>query len=283
MCLKSLEIFQKLLYNQYMKNCFKISHNADKNIEPIFFHSHDFYEIYLFEDGNVTYYIEDESYNLKKGDVLVISPGKLHRPVIENGALYERYVLWLYEDYINSKKGLSALLSDIETLIAKKKTRLVSFEEDKYDYLFAIFNKLTNAYLNGDEHGFYLSESCIGLIVDELFNALSSALPMVHSDKLVAQVIAYINENVTNAPSLDELAKKFFVSKYYLSHKFKEYTKTSVHKYVLMKKINLAKYLLEQGYSPGESCLQCGFSSYSNFYKEFKNQTGMTPSEYVKR
>lgn len=270
MCLKSLEIFQKLLYNQYMKNCFKISHNADKNIEPIFFHSHDFCEIYLFEDGNVTYYIEDESYNLKKGDVLVISPGKLHRPVIENGALYERYVLWLYEDYINSKKGLSALLSDIETLIAKKKTRLVSFEEDKYDYLFAIFNKLTNAYLNGDEHGFYLSESCIGLIVDELFNALSSALPMVHSDKLVAQVIAYINENVTNAPSLDELAKKFFVSKYYLSHKFKEYTKTSVHKYVLMKKSTLQNICLNRDIHPVSLACNVAFLRIQIFIRSLK-------------
>lgn len=82
-----------------MENCLRISHNKDNYTKPIYFHSHDFYEIYFFLDGNVKYYIENESYELAKGDVLVIPPWKLHRPVFGENVPYERYVLWIYGSY----------------------------------------------------------------------------------------------------------------------------------------------------------------------------------------
>lgn len=49
-----------------MKNDFMLSHNKDRYTAPILFHSHDYYEIYFFADGSVKYYVENESYELKK-------------------------------------------------------------------------------------------------------------------------------------------------------------------------------------------------------------------------
>lgn len=42
---------------------------------------------------------------------------------------------------------------------------------------------------------------------------------------IATRVISYLNRSITDAPSLDELSAHFYVSKYYLSHQFKEYTK----------------------------------------------------------
>lgn len=74
----------------------------------------------------------------------------------------------------------------------------------------------------------------------------------------------------------------FYISKYYLARKFKERTNTTIHKYILMKKINLAKELLYNNTSPIDVCTQCGFSTYSNFYKEFLKQTGSSPKCFAK-
>lgn len=264
-----------------MKNHFQISHNRDKNTNPTPFHSHDFYEIYFFAGGNVTYYIENESYDLKKGDVLIIPSGKLHRPVIENNAAYDRYVLWLYGNFVNSRKGLSELLIKIEELIVYKNTRRISFSGEGFRNLTVIFDKLTDKFNFGGNEGFYVCESCIALIVNEISEALAAAeTSAAYGGELIKQVISYINANIDNAPSLEDLSEKFYVSKYYLSHKFKEYTKTSVHQYILMKKINIAKRLLGQGRQPSDVCDACGFSTYSNFYKEFKSQTGISPKKY---
>lgn len=49
-----------------MKSEMMISHNKDIYTNEILFHSHDYYEIYFFADGSVKYYVENESYELKK-------------------------------------------------------------------------------------------------------------------------------------------------------------------------------------------------------------------------
>lgn len=134
---------------------------------------------------------------------------------------------------------------------------------------------------SGDVFSGYVSESCILLILDKLkreFSGISRA--ETDQGDIVRRVIAYLNENFIEAPSLDTLSGEFYVSKYYLSHRFKEYTKTSVHNYILMKKINLAKELLKSGISPQEVSKKCGFSTYSNFYKAFVARCGVSPARY---
>ena len=264
-----------------MKNLFQISHKRDEYVDPIEFHSHDFYEIYFFTDGNVTYYIENESYDLKQGDVLIIPPGKLHRPVIENNIPYERYVLWLFGEFADGQRELKEILNCIDELIIIKGTRLCSFENDKYEYIVTLFNKLSDKFSLGNESAYYVCCGCIALIVNEILEELNTACSNeTKNEDLIAEVISYINKNLLQTPSLDELSERFFVSKYYLSHKFKEYSKTSIHKYILMKKINMAKQLLRQGKSPCDVCYVCGFTTYSNFYKEFTKRTGKSPKEY---
>ena len=265
-----------------MKTDFKISRNKDIYTKEILFHSHDYYEIYFFADGSVKYYVENESYELKKGDVLIIPPGKMHRPVIEENIPYERYVLWIYNSYLMKNSGISGFIKIINTLADKKKTHLVSFAGGGYEQLCTLLDRTLDNFNSQDELSEYVAESCIMLILDSLKKAFSEADYAEYDESdIIRQVIAYLNENYITSPTLDELSAKFFVSKYYLSHRFKEYTKTSVHNYILTKKINLAKELLKGGRSPQNVSEQCGFSTYSNFYKAFVERTGVSPRKYV--
>lgn len=264
-----------------MKNDFMLSHNKDRYTAPILFHSHDYYEIYFFADGNVKYYVENESYELKKGDVLIIPPGKLHRPVIEENVQYERYVLWIYNSWLMKSEGISRFMQAINLLADEKKTHLVSFHGAEYDRLRELLDSALESLLSDDELSGCVSESCITLILDRLrreFSEISRA-EYEHSG-IIRQVIVYLNENFVGSPSLDELSERFFVSKYYLSHRFREYTRTSIHNYILMKKVNFAKELLKSGIPPQAVSERCGFSTYSNFYKAFIAQCGVSPRRY---
>ena len=111
-----LETLQILRYNEYgdfmteknerntetmMSNDYEL-HHFKRDIPPSMdFHSHDFYEIYFFVDGTVTYCIEEKTFELMNGDVLIIPPGKLHKPIVTDNLRYERSVLWLSRDYLN--------------------------------------------------------------------------------------------------------------------------------------------------------------------------------------
>lgn len=267
---------------EHMKTDFKISRNKDIYTKEILFHSHDYHEIYFFADGNVKYYVENESYELKKGDLLIIPPGKMHRPVIEENVPYERYVLWIYNSYLTKNCGINGFIQSINALADAKNTHLVSFADGGYEQLCTLLDKTLDNFNSCDDLSGYVAESCIMLILDSIKKAFYEVEYAVYDEgDIIRQVIAYLNKNYIVSPTLDELSAEFFISKYYLSHRFKEYTKTSVHNYIITKKINLAKELLKGGTSPQKVSEQCGFSTYSNFYKAFVERTGVSPRKYV--
>ena len=82
--------------------------------------------------------------------------------------------------------------------------------------------------------------------------------------------------------SLELLASKFYVSKYHLSHEFGKAMGTGVYRYIMLKRLLVARQLLLKGMSAGEVCSKCGFKDYTNFYRAFKDEYGISPSEVNK-
>ena len=90
---------------------FEIYRYRDSYLSEVELHHHDFYEVYFFLSGSVTYIIESRKYQMKPGDVLLISPLELHQPVIQPGKEpYERVVLWVNRNFL---KELSSEATDL--------------------------------------------------------------------------------------------------------------------------------------------------------------------------
>ena len=81
--------------------------------------------------------------------------------------------------------------------------------------------------------------------------------------------------------TLDQLSEKFFISKYHLLRKFDAQVGTTVHRYILQKRLLNAKQLLAGGVPPNEVCQYCGFGDYANFYRAFKAEYNQTPRQYI--
>ena len=88
------------------------------------------------------------------------------------------------------------------------------------------------------------------------------------------------NEDMADQ-TLDALAERFFISKYHLLRKFEAQVGTTVHRYILQKRLLNAKQLLAGGLAPSEVCTYCGFGDYANFYRAFRAEYGTTPRQYV--
>ena len=101
------------------------------------------------------------------------------------------------------------------------------------------------------------------------------------TDQVVDAVVAYINEHYNEPLTLDLLAEKFFISKYHLLRKFDSQVGTTVHRYILQKRLLIAKQLLAGGVAPSEACGYCGFGDYANFYRAFRSEYGATPRQYA--
>jgi AraC-like DNA-binding protein len=99
------------------------------------------------------------------------------------------------------------------------------------------------------------------------------------SDEFASQVADFISEAIEEKRflSLDEIAKSFFVSKFYLCRAFKSYSGISVHAYINRKRILLAKQYIDSGMSAGLAAEAVGYQDYSAFYRAYVSVMGVSP------
>ena len=102
-----------------------------------------------------------------------------------------------------------------------------------------------------------------------------------HTTKLSLDVATYVRRHLSEPISVGKMADEFFLSRPYLSSKFRQETGQTLTDYILKEKTEEAKRLLrysERSLSAISAFL--GFSSHSHFSRVFKKYAGITPGEY---
>ena len=94
----------------------------------------------------------------------------------------------------------------------------------------------------------------------------------------VESAIKYINDNLFTITDLDEIASHLYISKTYLISLFKKHLKISPKQYVNEKRLLHAKNLILLGKRPTDIYEQCGFSTYTSFFRSYKKYFGKAPS-----
>lgn len=264
------------------KQTFEIFHYRDPRPEGVAVHHHDFYEIYFFLSGRVEYRVEGRIFTLEPGDLLLINPREFHQPLYKEASEYERIVLWIDKAYLESLCVNGADLAQC-------------FDTDKPDHsnilrTSAVQRSTVTSYLSeiiNESYGtgFGCEISATGALLRLLVEINRMALQKINSAQpfkdtpLVSQILAYIGEHYSEDLSLEKLAQKFYVSKYHLSHEFSKAVGTSVYKYIMLKRLQIAKQMLAEGAAPVTVCHGCGFGDYANFYRAFKAEYGISPKE----
>lgn len=268
--------------DEMLRQDFQLSHNRDPYFRTIEFHAHDFLELYYFLDGSVTYYIEDQVYDLCPGDLLIIPAGKMHRPVIANEhAAYERMVLWITPQYLQS---IDSPAGDLQKNLQKvgEHGYCVPFRGDETVFVTALLKKLLYMQKNDTDPKF-----CAGAVELYLWTIFRSygVIDTTHRNEtqVIPQVIRYITEHFSEPLTLEDIAAEFFVSKSYLNRHFKAYTNSTVYAYIMALRLTHARRMLREGIPAVEAGRECGFSDYSTFYKAFKTQTGLSPQQFKSR
>lgn len=268
--------------DEMLRQDFQLSHNRDPYFRTMEFHAHDFLELYCFLDGSVTYYIEDQVYDLCPGDLLIIPAGKMHRPVIVNEhAAYERMVLWITPQYLQS---IDSPAGDLQKNLQKvgEHGYCVPFRGDETVFVTALLKKLLYMQKNDTDPKF-----CAGAVELYLWTIFRSygVIDTTHRNEtqVIPQVIRYITEHFSEPLTLEDIAAEFFVSKSYLNRHFKAYTNSTVYAYIMALRLTHARRMLREGILAVEAGRECGFSDYSTFYKAFKTQTGLSPQQFKSR
>lgn len=261
----------------YLKEDFRLFHINDQTKKDFSYHYHDFHKIIVFISGKVTYHIEGKAYHLKPRDILLVSQGAIHKPEINPSVPYERYIFWI-------RDTLSC--QELNTCFQKANDRsfnLVradsSLQERLKDLLPEIEQTLQNKYF-GDTVLRDALFTQFMIYINRIFLRTSSSpdKKTYSSDTQVEQLLKYINRNLSENLSIDQLANRFFFSKYHMMRKFKNETGYTIHNYITSKRLLMARSLISQGMPVMKAAQASGFHDYTTFVRAYKKQFGKAPS-----
>ena len=269
----------------YLNDNFKIFHIRDKKDIKFEYHHHEFSKIVILIDGDLTYYIEGKAYILKPWDILFVNKNEIHKPVVNPNKYYERIVIWLNPDFMAKyAQGNNNLLKCFEVAI-KNNYNLLRLNMKSIDIIKNLIQDIQNCN-NSNEFGSEILKESLFVQLMVLMNRLflnsdkNRDIEDIQYDKTIEGVLNYINSNLENDLSIDTIASEFFISKYYLMRKFKNQIGSSIHNYVVQKRLILARSLISDGLSMSSVCSRCGFNDYSSFVRAFKKVYGVSPSNY---
>lgn len=261
----------------YLKEDFRLFHINDQTKKDFSYHYHDFHKIIVFISGKVTYHIEGKAYHLKPRDILLVSQGAIHKPEIDPSVPYERYIFWIRDD-------LSC--QELNTCFQKANDRSFNLvradsalQERLKDLLPEIEQTLQNKHF-GDTVLRNALFTQFMIYINRIFLRTSSSpdKKTYSSDTQVEQLLKYINRNLSENLSIDQLANRFFFSKYHMMRKFKNETGYTIHNYITSKRLLLARSLINEGTPVMKAAQISGFNDYTTFVRSYKKQFGNAPS-----
>lgn len=270
----------------FLTSDFQYFHCMDRKVMEIAEHDPDFNEIYMFLSGDITYQLEGRIYKLKPGDILLIRGNDLHKVSVKNGNPYERIILMVKPKYLqknSSEKSNLGMCFEANKMEGSTLIRSTPKQLKEMRDILKKFEKSCESSSYGSNIIRDISVVDYILHVNRAF--LDSKSEPNSKDivfrEIISNIVDYINDNLDAPLGLETISKKFFISKYHLAREFKKYTGFTLHKFVLQKRLILAKSLLNESTNINYICGMCGFNDYSNFIRAFKSAFGLPPKKYI--
>ncbi len=267
------------------KDCFEVFHYRDPRPGYVEVHHHDFYEVYFLLGGKVAYWVDGRIIHMTPGDLLFINPMELHRPLPDpEEPVCERFVLWINKEYLEGLSTPQFSLSACFDTGRSDHSHHIRPTASERAVLTARLGELVQEYYSKDP-GSDISAQGVLLQLMVQLNRLSRRAEGFREaeelSELVRGAMQYISENISAPLSLEEIAGQLFVSKYHLSHAFSAEVGVSVYRYIMLRRLLLARQLLSSGEPAGQVCRSCGFSDYTSFYRAFKSEYGISPRAFT--
>jgi len=252
-------------------------------------HFHETYELYYLLEGQRYYFIDRQTYLVKAGDVVLIKPNQIHKTSLAGESYHNRILLQIDGKLVDSLLKVCGM-GGIEEIYRDDASILSIPEQERQEIkglLLQIQKELEERprqYMVGVR--LKLAELLLVLTRYQRRSGYQQENQTSQNwkHKKVGEVADYLSSNPETEESLEELAKRFFISKSYLSRIFREVTSFTVNEYKNVSRIKKAQQLLiYSDYSITEISELLGFENLTYFERVFKKYAGVTPNKYRKR
>lgn len=237
-------------------------------------HWHNYIEIELIVDGEGEQIFNGKSYPLRRGTVSLIRLIDCHQVLPKN---HLKLINISFEECLISEDILSALSSPLNEFC-------MEMDPDDFHTLEGLSLLCLNETSKEVPNRRYIKTLLKAFFI-KLFEAanISYESHATERTKLTPfrRSLEYIHSHFRENPSLSEVAEIAHYNPSHFSVVFRREMGETYSKYLNSLKLNYAKELL--GYTDlklEEICFECGFTSYANFLRIFKDKNGISPSEF---
>lgn len=196
--------------------------------------------------------------------------GPMNNPYNEwGGYSQEEYVAELNRETDNNKM-LDRIFNDFGF-------QSLSLNRESSHLLDKTLDQLMAGHADGDpQMRLYLIRSIVSIL-----RSNRTAVEYNDVNFIIDGVFSLVAETLGENFSLDEMAERLNVNKYYMCHLFREKTGVSIMRYRNSRRLSLAKELLRTtDYSIADIADRTGFNTVSYFGESFKRQEQLSPGEY---
>lgn len=234
-------------------------------------HLHHHIEVLYIVEGNLKAVVGGTVYHAGAGDILLIFPNQIHS--FEDVTPLSGHIL------ITSPDDYPELVD-----LFKSNLPVSPLLRPESDEIYTLFARLT-AYANT------ALPYCRDILRGYSLVLLSLLLPLLELHpqntcnlSLAQQVLLYCDEHYNEPLSLENLSRRFGVSRFYLSHVFSDKIRINFNNYIHLLRIYAAKQLLlHEPLSVTEIAYRVGYNNIRSFNRRFGEATGYSPSEYRRR
>ena len=245
-------------------------------------HCHSFFEIYYVDRGNCRFLVENNIYDLRQGDFLLIPPDVLHYTRYLDGPC-KKYGIYFRSDDISPQ--VSAAMPGGSSFF--QETRIFQLPDAHHYQAELLLDRMLTEEKIEDSR----TEAMLYLQLQELLLFCSRNCSFLQdipanirtTDRQIVLAARYISDHYMEPISAADIASAAGFSPNYLSKRFREAAGIGVHEYLMFVRLQHAALdLVSTGDSITEIALRSGFSD-SNYFKDaFKKKYGITPSAYRK-
>jgi len=263
-------------------------------------HFHPDFEIYYLYEGRRSYFIEKHIYEITGGTLVFIATGKIHKTTesSENNtksASHDRLLLLLDKKIQQSFQSMLAEMNAEDFFT--QQYGIIQLKASEKKYIESIFQFIYKEIQNKSAGYLTLIKMRTKELLIFIIRKMSSASYIEQNSQMktkyrqshsllekVEDIALYISNHCESQISLEELASKFYISKYYLCRIFKASTGFTINEYLNMKRIQKSiEYLEKTNCSITTVSELSGYDTITHFERNFMKYMSQTPLRYRKQ
>ncbi|MBQ9760419.1 MAG: helix-turn-helix domain-containing protein [Clostridia bacterium] len=248
-------------------------------------HQHDFIELVYVVAGSALQVVNEERYEVQRGDLIFINYGSTHAFMPHEPFTYVNICFkpeTLAKSVITPENAFAVLqLTAFDEIRRESDESMISFTGDERDEIERTVLAMEREYTERGASWRTMLESYMNILIVRLLRRVRLEVSDKAAPDIWTELSTYIDDNLGSDLTLPTLAGKCFYNPSYFSRVFKDRFEMSLTEYINRRRIEHALRLLEETTLSGEEiAARAGFSSKSSFYRVFTKHTGCSPSEY---